>query len=244
MQALGSMVGGLVRTVTDVRTIASEVATASQGHQHHLRRGIDGREHPGSIRRGEPLRRWSRWSRTSSRTPTTRNRRTRSRSRAPRDAQESGKSVVEAVTAMKEIASKISIIEEIARQTNLLALNAAIEAARAGRTRQGLCRSGGRGPQARGTQPARGRRDHAALYYDRERLGTSRRDAAEACPRYPAYGGAGAGDHCRKPGAGRRRRADQQGLAAAGARDSAERLGLGRDGGNGPSSSRHNPTSC
>ena len=33
---------------------------------------------------------------------------------------------------MKEIAGKISIIEEIARQTNLLALNAAIEAARAG----------------------------------------------------------------------------------------------------------------
>lgn len=33
---------------------------------------------------------------------------------------------------MKEIARKISIVEEIARQTNLLALNAAIEAARAG----------------------------------------------------------------------------------------------------------------
>lgn len=33
---------------------------------------------------------------------------------------------------MKDIAAKISIIEEIARQTNLLALNAAIEAARAG----------------------------------------------------------------------------------------------------------------
>jgi methyl-accepting chemotaxis protein len=48
------------------------------------------------------------------------------------DAAESGKAVSEAVTAMKEIAGKISIIEEIARQTNLLALNAAIEAARAG----------------------------------------------------------------------------------------------------------------
>ncbi len=48
------------------------------------------------------------------------------------DAAESGKAVSEAVTAMKAIAGKISIIEEIARQTNLLALNAAIEAARAG----------------------------------------------------------------------------------------------------------------
>ncbi len=47
------------------------------------------------------------------------------------DATESGKAVIEAVAAMKDIASKISIIEEIARQTNLLALNAAIEAARA-----------------------------------------------------------------------------------------------------------------
>ena len=45
------------------------------------------------------------------------------------DAQESGKAVLETVGAMKEIAQKISIIEEIARQTNLLALNAAIEAA-------------------------------------------------------------------------------------------------------------------
>jgi methyl-accepting chemotaxis protein len=48
------------------------------------------------------------------------------------DARESGSAVAEAVKAMKDIASKISIIEEIARQTNLLALNAAIEAARAG----------------------------------------------------------------------------------------------------------------
>ena len=48
------------------------------------------------------------------------------------DALESGKAVNEAVLAMKEIAGRISIIEEIARQTNLLALNAAIEAARAG----------------------------------------------------------------------------------------------------------------
>ncbi len=48
------------------------------------------------------------------------------------DAAESGKAVSETVGAMKDIASEIAIIEEIARQTNLLALNAAIEAARAG----------------------------------------------------------------------------------------------------------------
>ncbi len=54
------------------------------------------------------------------------------------DAAESGKAVNETVRAMKEIASRISIIEEIARQTNLLALNAAIEAARAGEHGKGF----------------------------------------------------------------------------------------------------------
>ena len=54
------------------------------------------------------------------------------------DAGESGKAVSETVGAMKEIAARISIIEEIARQTNLLALNAAIEAARAGEHGKGF----------------------------------------------------------------------------------------------------------
>ncbi|AJE02937.1 methyl-accepting chemotaxis protein [Geobacter pickeringii] len=54
------------------------------------------------------------------------------------DAKQGGKAVVETVHAMKEIAGKISIIEEIARQTNLLALNAAIEAARAGEHGKGF----------------------------------------------------------------------------------------------------------
>ncbi len=55
-----------------------------------------------------------------------------------RNAEESGKSVEETVVAMKSIAEKISIIEEIAYQTNLLALNAAIEAARAGEHGKGF----------------------------------------------------------------------------------------------------------
>jgi methyl-accepting chemotaxis protein len=58
--------------------------------------------------------------------------------KAAADASEGGVAVGETLQAMKEIANKILIIEEIARQTNLLALNAAIEAARAGEQGKGF----------------------------------------------------------------------------------------------------------
>ena len=54
------------------------------------------------------------------------------------DANEGGEAVKQTVTAMRDIADRTSIIEEIARQTNLLALNAAIEAARAGEHGKGF----------------------------------------------------------------------------------------------------------
>jgi methyl-accepting chemotaxis protein len=54
------------------------------------------------------------------------------------EAVEGGKAVKDTVEAMKSIAGKTGIIDDIAYQTNLLALNAAIEAARAGEHGKGF----------------------------------------------------------------------------------------------------------
>ena len=54
------------------------------------------------------------------------------------EAADGGRAVQGTVEAMKEIASKIAIIDEIAFQTNMLALNATIEAARAGEHGKGF----------------------------------------------------------------------------------------------------------
>ena len=59
-------------------------------------------------------------------------------SKAAQQAGEGGKVVGQTVEAMKSIAEKIGIIDDIAYQTNLLALNAAIEAARAGEQGKGF----------------------------------------------------------------------------------------------------------
>lgn len=58
--------------------------------------------------------------------------------KAARDAEEGGKAVASTVEAMRSIADKVMIIDDIAYQTNLLALNAAIEAARAGEHGKGF----------------------------------------------------------------------------------------------------------
>jgi methyl-accepting chemotaxis protein len=55
-----------------------------------------------------------------------------------KDAETSGVAVDRAVGAMRTIAEKIGIVQEIARQTDLLALNAAVEAARAGEHGRGF----------------------------------------------------------------------------------------------------------
>ena len=55
-----------------------------------------------------------------------------------KEAVDGGQAVRQTVVAMKQIAAKIGIVDDIAYQTNLLALNAAIEAARAGEHGKGF----------------------------------------------------------------------------------------------------------
>jgi methyl-accepting chemotaxis protein len=137
MQALASMVQGLTQTVGEIRTIAGEVASASQSISTasvQVSKGASSQAAAAEEASSSMEEMVSNIKQNADNAQQT----DKIANKSARDAQESGKSVLEAVAAMKEIANKISIIEEIARQTNLLALNAAIEAARAGEHGKGF----------------------------------------------------------------------------------------------------------
>ena len=137
IQALIAMVGGLTKTVTDIRSIAGEVSAASQSISTasiQVSKGASSQAAAAEQASSSMEQMVSNIKQNADNAQQT----DKIANKSAKDAQESGKSVLEAVSAMKEIASKISIIEEIARQTNLLALNAAIEAARAGEHGKGF----------------------------------------------------------------------------------------------------------
>src|SRR5260370_10105205 len=145
MQALISVVAGPTSTVTDIRTIAGEVSSASQSISAasvQVSNGASAQAASADEASSSMEEMVSNIKQNADNAQQTEKIATKS----AKDAQESGKCVLEAVAAMKEIPTKISIIEEIARQTNLLALNAAIEAALARGHGKGLALAAARVP--------------------------------------------------------------------------------------------------
>jgi methyl-accepting chemotaxis protein len=137
MQALIAMVNGLTHTVGEIRTIAGEVGAASQAISTasvEVSNGASAQAAAAEEASSSMEEMVSNIKQNADNAQQT----DKIATKSAKDAKESGKCVLDAVGAMKEIASKISIIEEIARQTNLLALNAAIEAARAGEHGKGF----------------------------------------------------------------------------------------------------------
>ena len=136
-RCLGTVSASLVRTIVEIRTIASEVSAASLSISTasiEVSKGASAQSAAAEEASASMEQMASNIKQNADNAQQT----DKIANKSANDAKESGKSVREAVAAMKEIANRISIIEEIARQTNLLALNAAIEAARAGEHGKGF----------------------------------------------------------------------------------------------------------
>jgi len=136
-ESFRTLIAGLTQTVGEIRSIADEVAAASQSISTASVQVSKGATSQAAAAE-EASSSMEEMGSTIKQNAENAQQTDKIANKSARDAQESGKSVLEAVSAMKEIAAKISIIEEIARQTNLLALNAAIEAARAGEHGKGF----------------------------------------------------------------------------------------------------------
>jgi methyl-accepting chemotaxis protein len=137
LDAIREMTFSLRKIIEEVRTGAGALASASEqlsSTSQSLSQGTS--EQAASVEETTS----SLEQMTASITQSAENNRTAEQTavKGAREADESGKTMVQTVSAMKVIAEKVSIIEEIAYQTNLLALNAAIEAARAGEHGKGF----------------------------------------------------------------------------------------------------------
>ncbi len=128
---VNSMVSRLSTVVTDVRTAADALTTASEQ--------ISGTSQALSSAASQQSSSVEETSASMEQMSSSINQNTENASvtdgiasKASTQAVDGGKAVTDTVAAMKSIAAKIGIIDDIAYQTNLLALNAAIEAARAG----------------------------------------------------------------------------------------------------------------
>jgi methyl-accepting chemotaxis protein len=137
LQAMQNMVGKLAEIITAVRSNADSLASASEEisataqslSQASSEQAASVEETTASI---EQM--------TASIEQNTENAKVTDSmaTKSSKEAAEGGKAVGDTVDAMKKIAGKIGIVDDIAYQTNLLALNAAIEAARAGEHGKGF----------------------------------------------------------------------------------------------------------
>lgn len=137
MQALGSMVKNLSKVVGDVKSAADNVTAGSQELSSTSMQMSQGASEQAASAE-EASASMEEMSSNIRQNADNSLQTEKIAAKSALDANESGIAVAKTVAAMKEIATKTTIIEEIARQTNLLALNAAIEAARAGEHGKGF----------------------------------------------------------------------------------------------------------
>jgi methyl-accepting chemotaxis protein len=136
-QALSRMIGRLVEIISEVRTAAGALATAA-GQVSSTAQSVSAGNSQQAAAVQETTASLEQMSASIGQNADNSRQTETMAKKGARDAEESGGAVRETVEAMKAIAEKTRIIEEIAYQTNLLALNAAIEAARAGEHGRGF----------------------------------------------------------------------------------------------------------